>query len=153
ISVPLANAQLVVASPQPGALFSRGTAASGPVSTQTFVPAVFQEGSAHAFKTKTDESGFMSPADTATRLLVRITNVPATVQVFAPVAPNQGARAQLISADANGIGGTAIAGTGRAGGTYSQIAINNGTGTATWEVTMADAATFETLTFRLLVEN
>jgi len=109
---------------------------------QTSVPLVFQEGFAAAF------------AAGATRLRTVLSNLPSAVLVYAPVFPVEGAtRAQLYSADANGGGGSPVAGTSFAGGTYQQLLVAGGTVTATWVVLAADPAQVETFTFPLVLVN
>lgn len=119
--------------------------------TGKIVPVVVQEGFADVLKSKEGEGG--PGADTPTRVRLKISNVPATVSVFAPVQSDT-SRARQMSADTNGVGGTAVAGFARAGGTYAQITnFANGTGYVTYEVTAVDPLAIESQTFGLLVEN
>jgi uncharacterized repeat protein (TIGR01451 family) len=122
--------------------FTRSQANPPGGGAQTTVPVVFQETAAAVFHAN------------STRLRVVLTNLPATVQVFAPVNPSEGAtRAQLYSADANGAGGSAIAGTLMNGALYQQLTPVQGTATATWVVLSVDAAGIDTFTFPLLIQN
>src|SRR5262249_54737202 len=91
-------------------------------------------------------------ADTGTRLLLTISNVPLSAQVYAPVASinNQG---RLVNANADGLGGTFVTGAPRASGTYAQITILSGAGTATYEIVTADTHSIDGLQLPLLFEN
>ncbi|MBL8227125.1 MAG: DUF11 domain-containing protein [Bryobacterales bacterium] len=129
----------------------RGTQRNGELSTQRIVPVIVQEGFAGAFKSRTGEAG-PGTADTATRLFVRISNIPAGVSVFAAV-QSENSRARLYSADASGAGGTPLTGSSRAGGTYAQLTPVANAATATYEVTAVDDLSIESLSLLCLVEN
>jgi len=123
-------------------VFTEQPANPGTGGSQTFLPMVFQEAQAGLFTAG------------VTRLYVSLSNVPATVQVYAPVSPNEGAgRAQLYSADANGVGGSPVTGSPFAGGMYQPLVASGGTVTATWALLTVDPAVIDTYTFPLLVVN
>ena len=97
-----------------------------------------------------NDTGF---ATNATRLVVRFTNIPTGTHVFVPVAPAAGsAGAQLVSADSNGVGGSPTQGSAQVPG-YQPVALVNGSGTATWEITASSPTVSDTLTFNLLLDN
>jgi hypothetical protein len=111
-------------------------------SAQATVGVMFTETSAQAFKGQT------------TRLRVRLTNVPANIQVYAPIFPAEGTtKAQLYSTDLNGAGGAPVAGTSFMGGLYQQLTLVSGAASATWVVLAADPAAIDTYTFPLLLLN
>ncbi|SPF42283.1 exported hypothetical protein [Candidatus Sulfopaludibacter sp. SbA4] len=140
--VPVSGALQTMANTGPTLVFTGNPAVAGTGAGQTLIPLVFQEAAAAAFQAN------------ATRLRMVLTNVPATVQVYAPVYPNEGpSRAQLYSADSSGSGGSPVAGSAFAGGTYQLLTVTGGAATATWLVTAADATKVETLTLPLLVVN
>jgi len=140
--VPVAGALQTMASAAPMLLFTKIQASPPAGGLQTFLPLTFQEAAASAFHGGT------------TRFRVVLSNLPPTVQVFAPVYPAEGTtRAQLYSADANGAGGAPLTGTQMAGGTYQQLTISGNKATATWLVLSADPAQVETWTFPLLLLN
>jgi len=113
--------------------------AGGP---QTIVPLVFQEVTPASFTA------------TSTRFRMALSNVPSSVQVWAPIFPTEGqTRAQLYSADSTGAGGGPVNGAAMAGGLYQQLTISGGLATATWLVLAADSGQVETWTFPLLVVN
>jgi len=140
--VPIAGALQTVATAAPSLVFTKYQPSSPAGGPQTSVPLLFQEAQATSF-----HAG-------STRLRLALTNVPGTVQVYAPVYPAEGAsQAQLYSADANGLGGSPLAGSPMAGGVYQQLTVTGGTATATWLVMAADPTKVETWTFPLLVVN
>lgn len=161
-----------------GLISSVGARTAGPVSTQTLLPLTFTEGFASAFKTKlavgqdpsvpgtlySSESGFVNTAafgaetgvaSNGTRLIATFVNVPAGVNLYAPLTPTGNMKAQLVSADLNGAGGypTLVGSTTIGGINYQQIPFTAGAGTATWEVISADPLTVESLIFNVLVDN
>jgi len=139
--VPVSNAVEVMANAVQAMVFTEQAANPAMGGPQTLIPMVFQEAQASSFSAA------------VTRLYLSLSNVPATVQVYAPVFPNEGARAQLYSADVNGFGGSPVAGSPFAGGVYQPLIASGGTVTATWVVLAADPATIETFTFPLVVVN
>ena len=144
--VPVTGAQQILATASSSFTFQRQAASPATGGAQTTIPLVYQETRAGAFSAATGGAG--------TRLRMVLTNVPTTVQVYAPVFPNEGSsRAQLYSADASGFGGTAVTGATMAGATYQQLTVTGGTATATWVVLSADGGTAESLTFPLLLAN
>jgi len=131
--VPVSNAQVTVANAAPTVAFQTGTAAS------LRLPLVYQEATPAGFQP-------------GTRLRVVLSNIAAGDTVFVPVYPSEGAsKAQLYSADANGAGGSPVTGVPLNGLTYQQLAVTNGTATATWVVLAADPTQLETRTFLLLL--
>jgi len=93
--VPVVNAVQTMAMAAPSLIFTRIQAAPPTGGAQALLPAVFQEAAATSFQAS------------VTRLRVVLSNVPATVQVYAPIFPAEGAnRAQLYNADSSGFGGT-----------------------------------------------
>jgi len=140
--VPVNGALQTMANAAQSLIFTKGQANPQTGGAQTSIPLLFQEGSAAAFTAN------------STRLRMVLSNLPASVQVCAPVYPVEGAtHAQLFSADANGAGGSPVSGSACAGGTYQQLTITSGTATATWVVLAADPTKIETFTFPLLVLN
>ncbi len=140
--VPVIGAQQTMATVLPALIFTKTQAIPPAGGSRTLVPLVFQE---------SDPSSFQA---NGTRLRAVLTNLPGTVQVFAPVFPSEGAsRAQLYSADANGSGGSPLSGGPIPEGQYQQLTITGGTATATWPVLAADAAQAETWTFPLVLLN
>jgi hypothetical protein len=155
-----------------GFTFTSLPSTPGPTAGQTIVPIRFGEGFPIAFKNRIDalqdpstpgvvyntESGFVASqilgsagvADTPTRLHVQFRNVPAGTTIYAPVTSNEN-KAQLVSANSSGAGGSAITGAPRAGGMYQAIG-SGPTAFATWEVTAANPFTIETVTFNVLFE-
>ena len=138
VPVPVVNASQTLAFAAPTFTFQR-MAATGS-GTQTIIPLQYQEAGIAAFQSGSN----------ATRLRMVISGVPAGVQVLAPLFPNEGTRAQLFSADANGLGGSAVAG---APGSYQQLVVSGGVATATWVVLSADPTQFENDTFALMLQN
>jgi len=136
--VPVTGAMQTMAQAAPALVFTRLQAAA-PSGGQAIMPVKFQESLAPSFTAS------------VTRLRAAACNIPSNVQVYAPIFPSEGAaRAQFYNADANGLGGSAQAGTAFAGGTYQQLTVANGCATATWLVLAADPLTVETWTFPLL---
>ncbi len=138
-NVPVVNALQNMATAEPALLFQQKTALA--VSGGLSVPMQFQEANPTAFQAAAGTTP-------ATRLNLILRNVPAGVQVMAPVAPNEGATAQLFSADANGNGGTAITGVA-----LSPLTVTNGVATATWVVLAADPTQFDSYTFPVTFQN
>jgi len=106
------------------------------------------------------ESGFVNTAllptaglaDSGTRLRVQFSGVPAGVNVYAPVFPDNSTNAQLVSTDSNGAGPASfIPGTTMFGGKYAQVTIANGSGIAVWEVTATDPAAVEKFQFHIVL--
>jgi uncharacterized repeat protein (TIGR01451 family) len=145
----------------------------GSLADQRTVAVSFTEDFASAFKIRVaaggqqnipgtvykTESGFVNTAllptaglaDSATRLLVQFSGVPAGVNVYAPIFPDGNTNAQLVTTDSNGAGPASfIPGANMFGGKYSQVTIANGSGVAVWEVTATDPALIETLQFHVL---
>lgn len=150
VPVPISNSvQRAGVSRAPLAL-SRATAREGPASGQRLIPLILAEGFASAFRDRAAEAGG-SPADTGTRLIVRISGAPASTQLFAPAASGNN-RARLVSANSDGVGGSFVDGTPRPGGNYQQIALSGGNGFAVWEVVTADANAIDAPEFLILVE-
>jgi hypothetical protein len=142
VAVPVTNASQIMAYAGPSLVFQKGVASPAGGGAQTTIPLQYQEASAAAF-----HAAGIAPA---TRLRLVVSNVPSTVQVFAPVFPSEGVtRAQLYSADVNGLGGSPVAGVSG----YQQLAVSGGVATATWVVLSADPGQFETDTFPLLLQN
>jgi len=140
VLVPVASAQQTMANAVPSLAFTKIQALPPTGGVRTLIPLQFQETSADLFQ----------PA--ITRLHITLTNVPAAVQVLAPVFPAEGAPlAQLYSADATGAGGSPVAGASQPEGVYQPLALTQGTGTATWVVLTANPSA--TFTFQLLVLN
>ncbi|SPF35519.1 exported hypothetical protein [Candidatus Sulfopaludibacter sp. SbA4] len=144
-AVPVTGAQQTMANAAPTLIFTRIQANAPTGGAQTLLPLTFQETGAAAFQANT------------TRLRVALTNLPATVQVYAPVYPAEGTtRAQLYSADANGSGGSPVAGSPIAGvtGNYQLLTVTGGNkATGTWLVLAVDPAQVDTWTFPLLLVN
>jgi len=137
---PVAAAE-IMACAGPTLLFQKGQATPPTGGPQTVIPLVYQDAAPGEFTA-------------ATRLRLVLSKVPGTVQVYAPVYPNEGtALAQLYSADANGSGGAPVTGSPLAGGTYQQLTVSGGSATATWVVLSANASAIEKFTFPLLVTN
>ncbi len=143
--VPVTGSQQTVANAAVSFNFLKQQASPPTGGAQTTIPLVYQEARAGAFHAA-------SGATAATRLRMVLTNVPPTVQVYAPVFPNEGATlAQLFSADATGFGGAAVTGSAMGGVAYQLLTVTGGTATATWVVLAADTGQPESLTFPLLV--
>jgi len=141
-AVPVTGAMRNLAVATPSLLFTKSQAIPPTGGLQTLLPVLHQETSSAAF-----QAGL-------TRLHVSLTNVPGSVQVYAPVYPAEGvSRAQLYSADASGAGGSPVAGSPMAGGMYQPLTITGGKATATWLVLAADPTQVETFTFTLLLQN
>jgi hypothetical protein len=135
----------ILACASPMLVFQKGQPSSFSGGTQTIIPLVYQEASAGVF-----HSGGTAP----TRLRLTISQVPATVRVFAPVYPSEGQGfAQLYSADANGAGGAPVTGISSLAGIYRELTITGGTTTATWVVLATVPNQIETWTFPLLLNN
>jgi uncharacterized repeat protein (TIGR01451 family) len=147
VPVPLAGARQTMANVNPTLVFQKQQATPPTGGAQTIIPLAYQEAALTAFHA----SAGSTPA---TRVRLALTNVPSTVQVYAPVHPGDGTqKAQLYSADAAGAGGAPVAGTVMAGALYQQLTVSGGAATATWVVSAADPLQLETLTFPLLVTN
>ena len=137
--VPVNNATQVLATAAPSLAFQTDPATS--VGSQTTIPLHYREATSASF-----QSG--------TRLRLVVNNVPGTTQVYAPIFPLEGStKAQLYSGDANGLGGSPVAGSPMSGVLYQQLFPIGGTVTATWVVLSADPTQQETLTFPLLIIN
>ncbi len=140
VPVPVTNASETLAYAAQTLVFQKLTSTTQ--GTTTTIPLQYQEASTAAFHAA-------SGSAPATRLRMVLTNVPAGVQVFVPVFPNEGvSKSQLVSADANGLGGTMVAGNA---GSSTQIPVISGVATATWAVQSADATLFETHTFPIML--
>jgi uncharacterized repeat protein (TIGR01451 family) len=168
----LNNPQVLTGFVAPSSFRPRVSVAS--LSDQRSVQVSFTEDFPTAFKTRVaagglqnlpgvlynTESGFVNPAllpnagiaDSATRLMVKLTGVPNGVNVYAQVFPNGNTNAQLVATDSNGAGPASfIPGVAMFGGTYSQVPISAGSGVAVWEVTSTDPLSIETLQFRIML--
>ncbi len=142
VTVPVINASQILAYAAPTLVFQKQP--STLQGTTTTIPLQYQDASLAAFHAAAGTTP-------ATRLRLVVSGVPAGVQVLAPVFPNEGtARAQLFSADVNGFGGSAVAGSA---GSIQQLPVVGGVATATWVVLSADPANFETDTFPLMLQN
>jgi sugar lactone lactonase YvrE len=152
--------QLTAGFPMPTRFLVNGAITSQ--ADQRIIPISFTEGSAGDFKTRTAESGFVTAvlpkaglADSATRLRLQLSGVPAGVNLYVPVFPDNataGTSAQLVSTDNNGAGPASfLAGSSMFGGTYAQIPIGGGTGVAVWEVTAANPQAIESLQFHVVL--
>ena len=142
VTVPIASAGQTMANAAPTESFTKSQASPPAGGARTLIPLVFQEASAGSF-----QPGL-------TRLRVTLTNVPATVQILAPVFPAEGAsHAQLYSADSSGAGGSPVAGSAQPEGAYQLLTPIGGTATATWLVLAGNPAAVETWTFPLLALN
>lgn len=86
-------------------------------------------------------------ADTPTRLLARFRGIPTGVRVFAPAAPSPGSGARLVSFDPTGNG------IGIVSGSEEEMPVANGETTVTWEITAANPASIEALTFPVVFRN
>ncbi|HTX34880.1 MAG TPA: SBBP repeat-containing protein [Bryobacteraceae bacterium] len=108
------------------------------------------------------DTGF---ATNGTRLVAQFANIPSGVSIYVPVtqsyfAEGEGnipetttfnlATAQLVSADSTGTGGSPMQGSALVPG-YQPVALVNGAGTATWEVTGSSSTAIDNLTFDLLI--
>lgn len=140
--VPVFNGTQTLAAAAISLAFVKGAPSPANGGAQTTVPLVLQETAPGLFQAA------------VTRLRVVLNNLPGTVQVYAPVYPAEGnSRAQLYSADANGLGGSPVAGSPFAGSTYQQLTVSAGRATATWLVLAADPAQAQTWTFPLRLLN
>jgi len=137
--VPVAGATQDLANATQTLVFTEQSAVT--VGAQATVPMVFQEAQANSF-----QAG-------VTRLRLKLAHLPGSAQVYAPVFPMEGAKAQLLSADANGSGGSPVAGAPFQGGTYQQLTPSNGVFTATWLVQSADPGIIDTFTFPFVLVN
>ncbi len=110
------------------------------------------------------DTGF---ATNGTRLVAQFTNIPSGVSIYVPVTQSylagaEGnipetttfnlATAQLVSADNTGTGGSPMQGSALVPG-YQPVALVNGAGTATWEVTGSSSTAIDNLTFDLLISS
>ncbi len=168
VTVPVNNAQNVVARRQAPVNATFGTAVNGngfttlPVNYTELLPDTFKPRIATGQDPSTpgtrysSESGFVNTAalggeigtaDTGFRLQVTLRNLPSTVtSVQAPVVVTNGdgTRAELATNDRTGNG------VGLQTGTTALLPITNGEATATYEITAAPQTTrTETLTFNL----
>ena len=151
-NLPVTTGALTIATLAHALVFQKG--APGALnSVQRTVAVAFQEGGTNAFH----YAGAGNPG--TTRLRLSLTNIPANAQVWAPLNPLEAGGgvtyAQLVSADVNGLGGSAVTGSARppAAGTFYQLPVSNGVAAATWEMTTASVPASQTLTFNMLVEN
>jgi hypothetical protein len=170
--IAITNAQQIAGFVAPTTQFRLSSTVSSLADRRT-VGITFTEDFASAFKTRISpdgqqnipgivyntESGFVATAlrpaglaDSATRLLVQFSGVPAGANVYAPVFPDNNTNAQLVATDSNGAGPASfVPGTSMFGGTYAQVAITSGSGIAVWEVTAANPAAIETLQFHVVL--
>jgi uncharacterized repeat protein (TIGR01451 family) len=171
--VALSSSQQTTGFVQLATIFRLGSTV-GSLADQRTVQVSFREGFASAFKLRVapggqqnipgyaynTESGFVNTAllpaaglaDSATRLMVLFSGVPAGANVYAPIFPDGNTNAQLVATDSNGAGPTSfIQGTSMFGGKYAQVTITNGSGIAVWEVTAADPTVNETLQFHIVL--
>lgn len=146
INIPISDATATLAASRNGISIAKRAVQNGNI-----LPVILQEGFASSFKSQVAEANGGS-ADTPTRLLLRVTGVPATAQLFAPTTSTNNA-AQLVSANSDGVGGSPVTGLPRAGGTYQQVTLVNGGATITWEITTSNAIQIDGPEFRILVEN
>ena len=145
--VPVTGGPQTMATIGPSLAFTKLQANPPTGGARTLVPLIFQETQPGSFQTNV-------VLGNATRFRIALTNIPAPVRVFAPVFPVEGqSRAQLFSADANGAGGSAQAGSAQPEGTYQELTVSGGNATATWVVLAANANQVETWTFPLLLLN
>jgi uncharacterized repeat protein (TIGR01451 family) len=149
VRVAVVDATTTVAVSKAALSVVRSAQRDGQTSTQKIVPLVLQEGFNNAFKSRAAEAG-PGTADTASRLLIRISNIPSTVSVLAAVLSDN-SRARLYSADANGVGGSPI--ELLPGSSYRQLTPVNNVATATYELTATDDLSIESLTLEMLIQN
>lgn len=128
--------------------FQQGQLRDGPAGGQKILPVVVEEAFPSAFRNREGEG---SGSDTGTRFLLNLSNLPDDIQLFAPVNPLRGS-ARLMSADGNGVGGSPVAGSPRAGGTYERVPVSAGRAFAVWELTQADSVAADSLEFPMLIE-
>ena len=140
LPVPVTNALQTMANAGPALLFRRLPPPPTPFG-EIIYPLQYAEATPAAFQAAAGTA-------TATRLRLVLTNVPAGVQVLAPVFPNEGGTAQLYSADFNGAGGSPISGVAQ-----SPLTVTGGVASATWVVLAADPGQFDTFTFYLYFLN
>ena len=154
--------------------FTVGSSAAAPLGQSLAV--TFAETAANAYRVKlaagqdpsavgtvyASESGYVNTAvlgndvgfaTNGTRLVARFANIPTGTLVYAPVAQVSGsASAVLVSADSNGAGGSAMQGSAQVPG-YQPVALFNGAGTATWEITSSNPVALDSVTFNLILSN
>ncbi|SPF54062.1 exported hypothetical protein [Candidatus Sulfopaludibacter sp. SbA4] len=135
---------LTMACAVPTLVFQKGqTASQGGVQSQ--IPAIFQEAAAGLFSNG-------AAGGTATRLRAVLTNIPGTVRVYAPLGPHEGqSLASLVSADDNGLGGSALGVSPGAPCSCAQLSVTGGTAIATWVVNRGDATVAMQYTFPMFV--
>lgn len=140
--IPVSAAQQTVANATPSMVFTEIQATPPTGGAQASLPLLFRKAAPASFQAMD------------TRLRVQVSNIPSTVQVYAPVFPDEGpTQAQLYSTDASGSGGSPVAGSSLAGGVFQQLTVTQGVATATWPVLAADPTAVETWTFPLAVLN
>jgi hypothetical protein len=149
---------------------SFGTAVQGAGQSAT-LPVTYQELLPNTFRTRilpgqnpgtlpinfNSESGYANSAvlgdrvgiaDTGFRLQLTLRSLPAGAQVTAPTVVQSGtARADLVAQDRRGLG------VGLLTGAASPLVVSNGEATATYEITAANTAALETLSFNLSFPN
>jgi hypothetical protein len=94
-------------------------------------------------------------ADSGTKLIARFNNVPAGVVIYVTVTQisgtSAGTTAKLISTDANGANGSLpnsiVSATSTAGGGIAPITLNNGSGSAVWEVDNSSSTALDNARF------
>ncbi|MBL8230291.1 MAG: hypothetical protein JNL98_17510 [Bryobacterales bacterium] len=151
VPVTVLNATRTLAQIAQPVVVSRGATRNGETAAQRIVPVLITETSPTVFK-QLSEEGSGQNADTGTRIRLVIQGIPNGAAVFAAAASADN-KARLFSANADGSGGSAVAGAPRAGGTYSQLTVSNGTANATWELVGSDAAAVDSIELPILVEN
>jgi hypothetical protein len=169
-TVGVSNARQIVARKVPSlaASFAAGTAANGgggsvvPITFRELIPSAFrlriapnqepsQAGVSYGSESGYGNSLLLGPktgvADTATRLVARLRNIPAGTRVLAPVFPTGSTSAQLVAADATG------AGLGFLTGSSQEVPVVNGEAVLSWEIVSTNSASVETLTFPITLQN
>jgi hypothetical protein len=98
-------------------------------------------------------------ADSGTKLIARFNNVPAGIVLYVTIAQvsgsSAGSTAALISTDANGANGalpnSIVAATSTADGGMAPVTLNNGSGSAVWEVSAVNPLAIDDLRFGVAI--
>ncbi|MBL8230542.1 MAG: hypothetical protein JNL98_18775 [Bryobacterales bacterium] len=109
----------------------------------------------------TSESGFVNTAQLGssygtasqgTRLMARFAGIPAGARLHVATGRFGNTSLQVVSADANGAGGTPVTGGSRWGGTFVELSIVGGAALAVWEVESSVQSALQSLDIPFVVQ-
>jgi len=136
--------------------YNAGTYSNGAVCGASLLNCYNGSGAASNFGTGATAAGL---ADSGTKLIARFNNVPAGIVLYTTTIQSAGSTtgstAVLISTDVNGANGNApnsnVTATSTADGGLAPVTLNNGSGSAVWEITGSNPLAIDELRFGVAI--